>query len=656
MSINPTGPSEQNPIISSQGIPKPPPQKKSSKAITLLANKLSQTQPSPKPLGDHLKNISVTSQQIQKMASLFKSSTDLTKTSRHNPLTPFNPNGENANDVYMKHFNLDNFDDIIFKPGVSAALRSKICFGLTQIFNEWQNVIVAAKECKATVISREDFQVQRSIVQNLQTGQDYLLTSEDIKKGAENNALLLKHKIEIDEIEDHPGFYVIASTDDSTQSLENHIVLHHQEEVSSQWKRTADGENTYLTLEEDILPIDDENQVTINRNIYEIELTDDGFTLNPVSFSKLSEKELQKLSNQYYLLQNEDGQVLALKSSCMPYSEGDDEVEFQGQKYEVEMSDESDDNSLILKAHKDFYIPVSEENQWFQNDEIYTRNGQNYVQRNQQDYKIINNNGNYEVIGKNVRGMSQLKVDNIFHTPSKSKHSLDLTTASKERQEFYDRIDMPSFINAFLATTLLRPQDGKVVDLRESNVLFQALPNENGSINPTDSSCKLRPVIIDLDETMPAGNAFTQASEFASHEGKNDIHCVRNGLMGFPQARKHLEGNEKAIAEKNLDEIIAKKEEVQTFLKKFVGAASFSQKNIDAYTEVVDKIEQFRKENHNKDWMLQELFFFVFPEYQQQWNELDRTKKSPEEKAMHIGKDSIQQLLSLHKSLGSKKS
>jgi hypothetical protein len=599
------------------------------------------------PLKNRLKSISddasLKSEQLKRMASLFYSSRALKNLSGISPLTPLGIG--NANDVYMKQILLSKksefFHDVFFKPGIEAAIRSKICYGLTQIFKNWQHVIAPAKECTATVISQEDYHVERTKVYNPHSKQYYLIKNEDIEDSKEINSLIKHHGIELEAVENHPGYYIITASENEDHVGE--ILMLYQEKLNNKLKSTEDNSGiSYQTQANKILEINDDSEVTIDNVTYNVDLTDEGFVLeNP----NMSENALKKLSSNYYLLRDTENQnqILAPKSSCTPYTyiiggttkKNEEKSEINENEAEID-EDES-------KTEDDETKVIGREIIWISDEAIHTVNGKDYLKRNDQNYEIFNHQGKYSVIGQNIRGMAQLKVDNIFQKPAGADQPLNLLESSKERTEFYNRIDMPSFINAFIASILLRPQDGKVTNLGESNILFQALPNEKGAIDPEDPSCKLRPVHIDHDETMPKGNAFTQLKQF---EGKSNVHCIRNGLMGFPQAHKTLSKDERALAEQNLDEIVAKKEEVQKFLTRFTGKnvqESFNQEHINAYTEVVNRIAQFRKENRNKEWMLSDLFFDVFPEYEEQWDELGSMNQ--ERKAMYIGLESPQDVL-----------
>lgn len=64
---------------------------------------------------------------------------------------------------------------------------------------------------------------------------------------------------------------------------------------------------------------------------------------------------------------------------------------------------------------------------------------------------------------------------------------------------------------------------------------------------------------------------------------------------------------------------------------------AFDKDHISAYNDVVHNLDRFLKENEKNDWSLGQLFFFVFPEYADQWKMLGNMDSV--KKAMHIGAD-----------------
>ncbi|HEV8051076.1 MAG TPA: hypothetical protein VGP47_01170 [Parachlamydiaceae bacterium] len=811
------------------------------------------------------KEKNITSSRLKKASDIFKISRILTKISRTNPLAPLG--GGNANDVYITDFkNLDKTNleeiykkpvpakdkkeaikpnpkdpvkmgiedfeklakhekpisktaeaikantknlDIVFKPGLPAAVRANICFGLTQMFDQFENVIAPTKKGQASVVSKIDYNVEREIVYNPASDSTYLINKKYMQhqvvvkvtdeEDGEITGRVGNKEVTLIPVEGHPGFFQIvglpkdtakeididysdsedggeadvANEDDSfmndiyvmhvspsridqwanpdvewklvtiknevylvpidtiveistneaggwfngdndsmdfdssiSDDLESSISDDFESEITSNGLNELEGvlnngsnesgesesgesiDSNAIISSKDIASTDDveiipskvEPQAKSIANIdgtkYEIIIENDHFKLLPAN-TKIKSKpsSLKDLESKYVLVLMNEKQVLVPKLACVHYNEGSDSIHYEGKDYDVAEQDETSFNlSPAYDANTDFdekaFVKVDKER--FLGDHIiHQKNQVNYVTRNNMDYTILDKDNGLEVVGENVSGMVQLKVDNIFQKPVGEKKALDLLKPSESRDKFYSRIDMPSYIEAFLAVILLRPQDGKVIDLAESNILFQALPNKEGMTDPLDPTCKLRPVIIDLDETMPAANDYTQDPEFVEQGEKTNknIHAVRNGLMGFPQAEELLVGKEKQLGVECLKSIIDKKSEVKNFLFGFLTQkeqkrikshgsvenkenfhsvdikklmvekqpGEFGEDNINAYTAVVDKLEEFIKQNENNDWSLAQLFFFVFPEYADQWKMLGNME--PIKKAMHIGAD-----------------
>lgn len=559
------------------------------------------------------------SDHIKEVSKLFHNSGELKRVSSEHPLSPFFPRRRdlddiegNANDVYIS-------DKVVFKPGVVAAMKSKVCFGLIKLFGQLENVIVAAKEGKATVVSREDYKVERVKVYNPEAKQTYLYA----KHLMDDKVILRDKKVQSDYIEGmardhlirllpvhgHKGFYLIDESRESdgklkdiSQSDEWEISSEDWNALSTEWDESSSRSDQELFCQNSILSQNEE----IERIAGEIL------------------KEESEISEEW----NEE----SILGHYVMHIAQNDSVDCQGN---------NEKDTFKLQMEEDTYVFV--ENDWLEDDLIINKSGKEYVRRNDQDYRVKEINGRIKVVGKNIPGMVQLKVQHIFQKPESDEIPLNLLEESEAREEFYSRIDMPSFIYAFIATILLRPQDGKVDDLGESNVLFQAIANEEGVIDPLNSSCKLRPIIIDLDDTMPAFNDYLR-----TQEGITDIHIVKNGLMGFPQARCQLEEENQQITLGVLNEVIAKKQEANEFLKRFIGKGNsneFNQAHLDAYNQIVDKLYDFISTYEGRKWSLQDLFFVVFPEYEAQWNLLGDL--SPERKAQFIGKNSLENSLKL---------
>ncbi|MBS0656469.1 MAG: hypothetical protein JSR46_11885, partial [Verrucomicrobia bacterium] len=274
--------------------------------------------------------------------------------------------------------------------------------------------------------------------------------------------------------------------------------------------------------------------------------------------------------------------------------------------------------------------------------------GNQIVIRNGQEYQLEQSDEGLKIIGKDIKGMMQSKVPNVFIGTEGKNGIVNIVNSSKEVKEaFYNRIPMNYFADAFLASLLLRPQDGKIESLDQSNVLFSAQPNSDGKIDLQDPTCLLRPVLIDLDETMPANNNI-----FIADDGM-ECCAVRLGLMGFPHARRALDRGEKEYLlhkiQKIVDEKVSLRSNLESYAKKPKVGDFVKQEHIDAFCEVIERLEGFTKTHAlDAEWNLQSLCFAVLPEYARQWTEsmaINPEKIPPEALAAVIGKNSFEKIM-----------
>lgn len=293
-------------------------------------------------------------------------------------------------------------------------------------------------------------------------------------------------------------------------------------------------------------------------------------------------------------------------------------------------SDKHDRLFTIKKDDESGEMFLELDNDTEESNKVHDDDQGKYVLRNGVPYRLIpKGEGLHEVVGQDIEGMVQARVPNVFVGASSQK-PLNILTASSEVNKFYSRIDMPSFIECFLAIMLLRPQDGKVTGLDESNVLFS-------EVNPGEPDSPLKPVLIDLDETMPPNNDYSQDPHVAPRGSADKVHVVRNGLMAFPQALEMLKGSNKEGAVAAMKKIISQKGIIEKFLLGRLGK-DFKKSHVDACLQVIGKMESFLAEKGDAEWSLQQLFFHVFPEYEEQWNRLGTEPEAY--KAMLIGKES----------------
>lgn len=305
-------------------------------------------------------------------------------------------------------------------------------------------------------------------------------------------------------------------------------------------------------------------------------------------------------------------------------------------KGETDFEEHLDDDFIRVVDPKDpsktYFVPT-ESRSYVQHDD---EGNYDYVMRGDQEYRLLKQKDGIHVVGKDIQGMVQQKVSDIY--VGSGRGGLDLRSDSSKVEEFFGRIDFQSFTDAFIATIMLRPHDGKVAVLDESNFLFQALPNAQGKVDPLDPTCKLRCVLIDLDEAMPEGVDDLLKGKEAG------IHPVRNGLMGFPQAREKLKGGDKEYALKAIRTITENQYASEKFLKGHeTDSEHFSSAHTKAYKEVVARLDEFVKEKGTGSFSLEELFFHVFPNYKKQWDSIG-DERPPVTKAEWIGFQSARQI------------
>lgn len=220
-----------------------------------------------------------------------------------------------------------------------------------------------------------------------------------------------------------------------------------------------------------------------------------------------------------------------------------------------------------------------------------------------------------------VPGMVQERVGDLDEAHSKG---LSLDAVSPAREAFLQRVDFDGFVDAFGVTILVAPQDGKASDLSESNFLFKKM-------KPKEVASPLRPVAIDLNETLPPANDYSREHNTgaalnanAQKQVQENIHAVRNGLMGFPQVQQPLTGAALAKVKVKLAHMVAQRAKYAA-MDVTSNPAHFGPTHRDALLQRIDRVEAFLKAKGTAEgWTLQELFFSVFPEYSEQWKSFQK--------------------------------
>lgn len=244
-----------------------------------------------------------------------------------------------------------------------------------------------------------------------------------------------------------------------------------------------------------------------------------------------------------------------------------------------------------------------------------------YVTRGDQQYRVLpirGKSGSFEVVGKDVQGLIQLKVGDLFGHDRTIP--LDLRDDTPAVRAMINRLDTDSFTDAFLATMLLRLADGKIGNLKECNYLFSILPNAAGQKDARDPNCKLQTVLIDLDEALPA------VVDVNPPGPKQSLHPVRNGLMGLPQARRPLTGAHKAHAIEVIERMAKTCEGAAAYLEHVAtdgpNAPVRKVMHATAYKETVRRFQVVLQRIKDQDFTLEQLMFGVFPNYAKAWDEI----------------------------------
>lgn len=638
---------------------------------------------------------------IAKQSKILESSRKLSQLTKEKPLFPFSMSAENQNDVYLTQ-GMEG-GDVVFKPGPVALLNKMCdgiarMLGLGRsippakaghadvvskrdlhvdsrkketVYNDYQrltnlegeevlvdlksehalkakNVNVKGNEAACTIKGRNVLLVPKEDGSGLEVC-DPSLRKTDIEKAAEKSnqfvtlnredndeAVFLAPKASLGQVTNHKLIGKIAKIDDYIYKV-----------VAEEGEDTCKLEDLTIAPNKGKSP----DKELLGKEFSLMEMVDEAGdvedVLVPVNvLVELEEPPAKGGEATSFSFGGKTFEAMEIKGKPGTYK-----IESLGdESEEEEMPFEDEAVTLVETLDGQYYLLPKEEESVIVEEEVEpegsseedwekTTDTKEYVIRNGQKYDIVETDKGYHVVGHNVRGMVQSKVENIFTKPSAVKRDFDIKKKGKANEamikEFFDRVDMKGFIDAFLLTMLIRPQDGRIDDLANSNVLFQAIDTNEERADPLNPSVKLRPVLIDLDETMPASNTYSLHPDFLE-DGWDKVHCVRCGLMAFPQARKPLTRLEHTWINEFANTLAAKRQNLEAYLKMYANQSStFKKENVVAFIEVVDKTLSFLHANKRKDWTLEDLFFHVFPEYKKQWDMLE--DDDPEIKAFQVG-------------------
>lgn len=620
---------------------------------------------------------------IKKQSKLFKSSAKLHELAKQSPLIPLL--GDNENDVYITR-GLDG-GDVVFKPG-NVAMLNKICDGIARMLG-LKHAVPTTKAGKADVISRRDLQedskpdaphlndyrrltnhLGQDVFANLDSDEHEIAEEVDVRgdviycliedeevclvpskdgeglevkdlssvvtsieraadksnkfkilgKEEDDEAVFLAPKAALGKLSNNKSFGKVALIDNYIYKVvpDKNSDHYRLERLDIKTNQDKTPDQALLTKEFSIMELADEEgeleDVIVPIDVL-VELDD-----KPAKENKVTSFDFM---GKFFTLKEIQGKTGTFEIKVKPVKKNED-LPFKDETVE-----------LIKDAEGNYFVLPKEEVSVIEKDESTSKE---FVKRNGQKYDVVqDDDGAYHVIGHDIKGMIQSKIENTFTKQAGKKNNLDIRSPTQEREQFYQRIDMPSFIEAFLLTILLRPQDGKVTDLGQSNVLFQAIAEEGQNVDPQNPEVKLRPVLIDLDETMPKSNSYSLDPGFVN-DGLHKVHSVRCGLMAFPQSRQKLTGAERSLLINFAMQLEENKETLLAYLQTFINSKStFSQKQINAFNDVVVRMTMFllRINPQQSPWTLEGLFFHIFPEYEKQWKQLKN--ETPEMKASRIG-------------------
>lgn len=614
--------------------------------------------------------------EIPKQARLFEASRNLARESATTPLREEEALDSSANPVFLE-------DEGIYKPGSRAAVFNKACDGVARIIGLGDS-LPPAKTGKVGYIEEERSDV--SYVRQTNYAGDDVLISPDTEE-----------KVEVEIVRPAIGGKLVCKVDGREVPLKEgkgnsglvfgdpsleETAIERVAAQSNNFRRITTGGETFLAPEKMIYRVqrtkDDTGYIEVDGIRFKvIEDKEKGTvrldTMNPSG--KRTSDESTIIDTKYARLYDDDGRRILVPQDVIADLEeeslaGDRIRSFvhEGKEFEaVELPERGGHFAIRAKDVKPLKNPLpfkpdtplalifDHENGTYyltpKSNELVIRKEAvaaeeasprtqaqkpaqtfEYVVVNGTKFEVANNDGEYSLFNREHPGVFQSRVKNIF-APKGAKVGVNITTQNSERvKDFFNRVDKTGFIDAMLLSIIIRPQDGKIDALTESNVLFQAIP-ENA--DPNNPDVKLKPILIDLDETMPPSNTYSSDPELTDDGRLKRVHCVRCGLMGFPQARELLTADERARVIEFARRLREKEPVLEGYLKTFYPSKEIGPEHIAALKDVINRTVSFIEEHKNSKWSLENLFFAVFPEYHRQWEMLGN--ETPARKASFIG-------------------
>lgn len=603
--------------------------------------------------------------------------------SHGHPLLPLPATMGNLNPVFITHFPKNSHvRNVVCKLDMNAALHNVICFHLARL-THLDSVVVPTTMGRATVVLPKDPEVIYKIL-SLSNDQRILIHDEDqssqiedLEQEEDGSLTCLMNKMKLRLLPQEDGFYRVEVQPTKMalclQTCHEFTLVTHDNGADSIEEALSVGLVPCDQVFSELREKNGREYVKIDDLVYLLKSESETITLEGIQkkdhFAQIKRPEIIKQKFIRVYQEDPEGglfEVLVPKNSyfdCHQTKKNVMRFSSEGNNYIAQMSDQESftvvpsSNRKIEPACFDFNNELFVLANNFETNQVFLvassafnlisqdENGKDVISRYDQQFQLEKSEDEIRLVGRDLFCMVQEKIENAVTRSYKNAKPMNLLRLSSEREEFFQRIETSDFIKCWLAIMLLRTQDCKVSDLTESNVLF------------TQQGEHLKMFLIDLDETLPPANDRSYDDELTK-SGVENIHPVRNGLMAFPQARVVLKNDEKALIINLIKDIISARESIDTFLRFFIkdlggvmNFQHFNQAHIHACLEVIDKMAAFLDSKTEQDeWTLQDLFFTVFPEYKQQWDELSKAGFSVEDKALSLGNVSVATLLEAEKS------
>ena len=203
-----------------------------------------------------------------------------------------------------------------------------------------------------------------------------------------------------------------------------------------------------------------------------------------------------------------------------------------------------------------------------------------------------------------------------------------------DNQYISSKICTATLIDCFLASIILRTQDGKLMSIAEGNILFQERDNY------------LVPHLIDLTECLPPTTNELVDIKSGHPDG---THTLRLGLMGLKASEKTLSKQELTYLEttcaniqKLANDQLLSNESVTNLYTPYNEPydSNFSTPHVASCAKICEKLNKAvtdSKSLFKKNPTLQNLVFSAFPKYKEQWDQLKDVSSGNHNIAWNVG-------------------